>query len=202
MEQLPSLLLCAVIGYLLGSVSAGILYSHLLGSDIRRHGSKNPGASNMLRIYGMNAGTITFIFDCAKAIGAVLLGRLIAGQNGAMAAGFFAIIGHNWPLDFGFKGGKGIACCTGVFVFAFPVLGIPAVLLDILTIVLTRYISLGSMVLVISYAILVSVFKGLWPAGVWAIALALIAIWRHWGNLQRLKNGTERKIGQKEENKA
>ena len=66
----------------------------------------------------------------------------------------------------------------------------------------TRYISLGSMVLVISYAILVSVFKGLWPAGVWAIALALIAIWRHWGNLQRLKNGTERKIGQKEENKA
>ena len=73
MEQLPSLLLCAVIGYLLGSVSAGILYSHLLGSDIRRHGSKNPGASNMLRIYGMNAGTITFIFDCAKAIGAVLL---------------------------------------------------------------------------------------------------------------------------------
>ena len=101
MEQLPSLLLCAVIGYLLGSVSAGILYSHLLGSDIRRHGSKNPGASNMLRIYGMNAGTITFIFDCAKAIGAVLLGRLIAGQNGAMAAGFFAIIGHNWPLYFG-----------------------------------------------------------------------------------------------------
>ena len=146
MEQLPSLLLCAVIGYLLGSVSAGILYSHLLGSDIRRHGSKNPGASNMLRIYGMNAGTITFIFDCAKAIGAVLLGRLIAGQNGAMAAGFFAIIGHNWPLYFGFKGGKGIACCTGVFVFAFPALGIPAVLLDILTIVLTRYISLGSMV--------------------------------------------------------
>ena len=67
------LLLCLVIGYLLGSVSAGILYSHLLGSDIRRHGSKNPGASNMLRIYGMNAGTITFIFDCAKAIGAVLL---------------------------------------------------------------------------------------------------------------------------------
>ena len=128
MEQLPSLLLCAVIGYLLGSVSAGILYSHLLGSDIRRHGSKNPGASNMLRIYGMNAGTITFIFDCAKAIGAVLLGRLIAGQNGAMAAGFFAIIGHNWPLYFGFKGGKGIACCTGVFVFAFPALGIPAVL--------------------------------------------------------------------------
>ena len=119
-----------------------------------------------------------------------------------MAAGFFAIIGHNWPLYFGFKGGKGIACCTGVFVFAFPALGIPAVLLDILTIVLTKYISLGSMVLVISYAILVSVFKGLWPAGVWAIALALIAIWRHWGNLQRLKNGTERKIGQKEEKKA
>ena len=76
MEQLPSLLLCAVIGYLLGSVSAGILYSHLLGSDIRRHGSKNPGASNMLRIYGMNAGTITFIFDCAKAIGAVLAGSV------------------------------------------------------------------------------------------------------------------------------
>ena len=63
-------------------------------------------------------------------------------------------------------------------------------------------VRLGSMVLVISYAILVSVFKGLWPAGVWAIALALIAIWRHWGNLQRLKNGTERKIGQKEEKKA
>jgi acyl phosphate:glycerol-3-phosphate acyltransferase len=198
MEQLPLLLLCAVVGYLLGSISTGILYSRLLGSDIRRHGSKNPGASNMLRTYGTHAGTITFVFDCAKAVASVLLGRLIAGQSGAMTAGFFAIIGHNWPLYFGFKGGKGIACCTGVFVFVFPALGIPAVLLDILTIVLTKYISLGSMVLVISYAIMVSFFRGICPSGVWAIVLALIAIWRHWGNLQRLKNGTERKIGQQE----
>lgn len=202
MEQLPSLLLCALIGYLLGSISAGILLSHVLGGDIRRHGSKNPGASNMLRIYGLNAGTITFVFDCAKAVIAVVLGRMIAGQNGAMAAGFFAIIGHNWPLYFGFHGGKGIACCTGVFVFAFPALGIPAVLMDIVTILLSKYISLGSMVLVISYAILVSIFEGLWPAGAWAIALALIAIWRHWENLKRLKSGTERKIGQHESKNA
>ena len=203
MEQLPSLLLCAVIGYLLGSVSAGILYSHLLGSDIRRHGSKNPGASNMLRIYGMNAGTITFIFDCAKAIGAVLLGRLIAGQNGAMAAGFFAIIGHNWPLYFGFKGGKGIAATAGLILAIHPAFIPMGVILFFGTFLLTHYVSLGSLLVYAGFLIEMVIMGQMdlffMPVGhraemyVIAAFLTAMAYWKHRENIKRLLSGTERK---------
>ena len=194
MEQLPSLLLCAVIGYLLGSVSAGILYSHLLGSDIRRHGSKNPGASNMLRIYGMNAGTITFIFDCAKAIGAVLLGRLIAGQNGAMAAGFFAIIGHNWPLYFGFKGGKGILSGGTIIIMIDWRVALVGWGGFVLLFLLTRYVSLGSSSTGIDLPIVTWFVYRDWVLLVLICIMGGLILWKHRSNIARLISGTESKF--------
>lgn len=191
-------LLCAVIGYLLGSIATGILYSKHLGMDVRTAGSKNSGASNMLRVHGFVPGLITFTGDCIKAIIAIVVGKLIAGHSGAMIGGLFAVLGHNWPVFFSFQGGKGIACCSAVFILCYPVFGVVSVIIALLTIWLTRYISLGSLVMTAVFAILLSIFKPFWPAGVWSIILMILAFYRHRGNIIRLIQGTERKIGEKE----
>lgn len=198
MKWNPLLLLCALIGYLLGSLSTGIIYSRHLGQDVRTQGSKNAGASNMLRVHGVRPGVLTFIGDCAKAIISVALGYVLCGHDGAMAAGFFAVLGHNWPVFFGFKGGKGVACSTAVYILNFPVWGIISVVTCILTILVTRYISLGSLVMSALFLVLMLLFEPFLPAGLWALILALLAFYRHRGNIQRLIQGTERKIGQRE----
>jgi len=192
-------LLPALIGYLLGSISTGILYSrYFLGKDVRTAGSKNAGASNMLRVHGFVPGLITFTGDCVKAIIAVVAGRLLGGQEGAMIAGLFAVLGHNWPVFFSFKGGKGIACCSAVFILCYPVWGILSVVLCLLTIWIWRYISLGSLCMTAFYALFLVLFEGIWPVGAWGIILMLLAFYRHRGNISRLLHGTERKIGEKE----
>lgn len=193
-------LLCAVIGYLLGSISTGILYSkYCLGKDVRTAGSNNSGASNMLRVHGLKPGIITFVGDCFKAIVAIVAGKLIGSHNGALIAGLFVVLGHNWPVFFSFQGGKGIACCSAVFILCYPVWGIIAVVCCLLVIYITRYISLGSLVMTSVFALLVVIFESFWPAGLWSIALMLLAFYRHRGNIERLIHGKERKIGQHEE---
>ncbi len=191
-------LLCAVIGYLLGSIATGILYSKHLGMDVRTVGSKNSGASNMLRVHGFGPGAITFVGDCIKAIIAIVVGKLIAGHYGAMIGGLFAVLGHNWPVFFSFQGGKGIACCSAVFILCYPLWGIISVAVAVVTIVITRFISLGSLVMTTVFAILMVVFEPFWPVGVWGIILMLLAFYRHRANIERLIKGTERKIGEKE----
>ena len=193
-------LICAVIAYLLGSISTGILYSkYFLGKDVRTAGSQNPGASNMLRVHGLRPGIITYVGDCIKAILSIVLGKLLAGQSGALIAGLFVVLGHNWPVFFSFKGGKGIACCSAVFILCYPLWGVISVATGILVIVFTRYISLGSMIMTAVFALLTTVFESVWPVGVWSILLMALAIYRHRGNVTRLLNGTERKIGQREQ---
>lgn len=191
-------LLCAIVGYLIGSVSTGVLLSRFLGGDVREAGSKNAGASNMLRVYGLRPGICTFIGDCLKAVIAVLLGWLFAGHNGLMLCGLFAVIGHNWPVFFGFRGGKGVASTGALIVLAFPAFGIPAALVCLLIIALTRYISLGSLSMNLLFALLVYIFKPIWPYGVWALLLAGMSCVRHRTNIHRLINGTERKLGEHE----
>lgn len=187
-------IICAVIAYLLGSISSGILLTRNSGHDIRKEGSGNTGASNALRVFGVRTGLITFICDILKAVAAVLIGKALAGEYGGMLAGLFVIIGHNWPVFFGFKGGKGIACSCAVVLFNFPVPGAIAILLCIAAIALTRYISVGSMLLLISYAVILCITKPFWPYGVWAVVLAVMAVARHHGNIRRLLNGTENKL--------
>ena len=193
-------LICAVIAYLLGSISTGILYSkYFLGKDVRTAGSQNAGASNMLRVHGLRPGIITYVGDCIKAILSIVLGKLLAGQSGALIAGLFVVLGHNWPVFFSFRGGKGIACCSAVFILCYPLWGVISVAAGILVIVFTRYISLGSMIMTAVFALLTTVFESVWPVGVWSILLMTLAIYRHRGNVTRLLNGTERKIGQREQ---
>ncbi len=185
---------CAVIAYLLGSISSGILLTRGTGTDIRKEGSGNTGASNALRVFGLRTGLITFICDVLKAAAAVLIGKALAGEYGGMIGGLFAIIGHNWPVFFGFKGGKGIACSCAVVLLNFPIPGLIAILICIAAIALTKYISVGSMLLLTSYAIILCVTKPFWPYGVWAVILAIMAIARHHANIKRLLNGTENKL--------
>ena len=111
-----------------------------------------------------------------------------------MLGGLFAILGHNWPVFFGFRGGKGIACSCAVVLLTFPVPGLIAIVICVATIALTRYISLGSMLLLASFAVILCAVRPFWPYGAWALILALMAVGRHHGNIIRLINGTENKL--------
>lgn len=189
--------LCAVIAYLLGSISTGILISKNSGHNLREEGSRNTGASNALRVMGLKGGALTFLGDFLKALIAVLIGKALAGMEGGMIAGLFAVLGHNWPVFFGFKGGKGIACSAAVLTTLFPLEGWIAGGLCLLVIYIWRYISVGSLTMLASFALIMLFTQPFWPVGVWALTLLALGIYRHRSNLERLKNGTENKIGQK-----
>ena len=194
--------LACVLSYLIGSVSTGTLVSKAAnGPDLRTVGSGNPGASNVQRTMGWKYGLITFVGDILKGLLACLAGRLLTGDHmGALLAGLFAVLGHNWPLYYAFKGGKGVSTSCGVMCFCFPVPALICYALTIGLIAWKRYISLGSMFLLTLYAVLVSVtYQGEWRIFVilWSCLLAVICIARHHANIGRLIKGTENKLGGK-----
>ena len=126
MSLTVALLLAGAVGYLLGSISTGILYSRSLGRDIRTQGSKNSGATNMTRVHGFGKGMLTFLGDCVKGVLASLFGLWLGSKAAAPDGGTYAqlcacvggtcaVLGHIWPAFFGFKGGKGVATCIGPF---------------------------------------------------------------------------------------
>lgn len=195
-------LLSCLIAYLIGSVSSGIVLSKAVkGPDLRTVGSGNTGASNVQRTMGWKYGLITFAGDLLKGLLSCLIGQLLTGDlMGSLIAGFFAVLGHNWPVFFHFKGGKGVATSCGVICFCFPLQAVVCFVLTVLLIYWKRYISLGSMFLLSLYAVLLSfTYAGPWKAFVilWAFLLAVICIIRHHSNIRRLLNGTENKLGKK-----
>ena len=125
-------LLSCIIAYLIGSISSGLLIARAAkGPDLRKVGSGNTGASNVQRTMGWKYGLITFALDILKGLISCWIGSLLTGDHmGALPAGFFAVIGHNWPLFFGFKGGKGVSTSCGVMCFCFPV---PALICENIT---------------------------------------------------------------------
>lgn len=189
-------ILVSVIAYLLGSVSTGLVVSKLFnGPNLREVGSKNTGTSNVLRTMGLKSGALTFFGDFGKALLATLLGRLIMGQDGAMLAGVVAIIGHNWPAFFQFKGGKGVASSIGVMMGTFPLFGLISLVVMILVIAWKRYISLGSIVLVLLFALLLTFVQGsTLLTTLWGWSIAVVCIIRHRSNIERLRAGTESKV--------
>lgn len=205
MREILLSLLVAVIGYLLGCFSTGITVSRAKGVDIRSAGSKNTGASNVLRVMGVKSGALTFAGDCLKAILAVVAGWLILpgatfGVNrfGMMLGGLFAVIGHNWPVFYGFRGGKGVACSAAVVFLVDPLWGGIAIAICLTVIAVTRFISLGSMTLLFTYMIMMCIAHwGEWTVCAFTVILLALCVWRHRANIVRLLNGTENKIGQK-----
>ena len=189
----------AAIAYLLGSISFGMIVAKLKGGpNLREVGSKNTGATNVLRVMGVKTGLIVFVLDILKALIACIIGRCWMGLNGAMVAGIAVVIGHNWPCFFQFKGGKGVASTLAVMLMTFPV---PAVICYIVAIVLiatTRYVSLGSITLAALFAVMVIATNWAnWLVILWVIAISGLLIWRHHANIGRLLSGTENKLGSK-----
>lgn len=191
-----------IIGYLLGSISFSFLYGKLVkGIDIRSHGSGNAGATNTLRVLGIGPAIFVLALDVAKGIAAVWVGKWLGGESGLVPvlAGLSAIIGHNWPVFFGFKGGKGIATTIGVVATLCFLPALFAGIIAIISIFITRYVSLGSLI-----------FTGLLPffligmgrsmelvvASVW---IAVFAFIRHRSNIRKLLQGKENKIGRKKD---
>ena len=192
-------IIIAVIAYLLGSISFGMIVAKLKGGpNLREVGSKNTGATDVLRVMGVKTGLIVFVLDILKALIACIIGRVWMGLNGAMVAGLAVVIGHNWPCFFQFKGGKGVASTLAVMLMTFP---IPAVICYIVAIVLiatTKYVSLGSITLAALFALLVIATNWAnWLVIVWVLIIAGLLIWRHHANIGRLLKGTENKLGGK-----
>ena len=206
------------LGYVFGIFQTGYFYGKSQGIDIRTKGSGNAGTTNTLRTLGIKAGLITFAGDLFKAIFAVLIVKYIfQGQypDGIkvleLYAGFGAVLGHNFPFYLKFKGGKGIACTSGMILAVCPLAAPICLILFIGSIAITRYVSLGSILVVISYLIQVIIFgeTGILsvPAGykvefyIVSACFTAMALWRHRANIKRLMNGTENKLGTKKEDK-
>jgi len=153
-------LLIILVSYLLGSVSFAYLISkHFYHIDIRNYGSKNAGATNVLRVIGGKSALIVLLLDVLKGVIAVLLGRLIGGEGLALLCGVAVVVGHNWPIFLCFKGGKGIATSLGVILGIYPLGALIMLLIGILVIAFSRYVSLGSVTAAVVFPILMLLSK-------------------------------------------
>ncbi len=191
MNQTLIYCVAAIAGYLIGNVQFAVIFSHMLHhDDVRHHGSGNAGSTNMLRVYGVKAGVITFIGDLIKGAGAVLLGRAIGGQEAAYCAALGVVIGHCWPVFFRFKGGKGVASSLGAAVLLNPLWGLVAGLAGIAVAAITRKISPASLTGFTVYLIIALIFGNMWDR-IAAVILFAIVVYRHRENIVRLIHGEE-----------
>ncbi|ONI44187.1 acyl-phosphate glycerol 3-phosphate acyltransferase [Candidatus Epulonipiscioides gigas] len=192
-----------VVGYLLGSIQSAIIYSkYIKGTDIRKQGSGNAGSTNVIRIYGKKAGISVFICDILKAVIAVVIAKVIYVDHqiiAALYAAIGAIIGHSYPLYFGFKGGKGVAVTVGaIYIIDFRI-GIISTIVFYISLKLTKIVSLSSMLLTSSVPICLYIFyrdrSFTTEAVILGCVIAVITIFRHHSNIRRIINGTEAKVG-------
>lgn len=212
--------LCIIIGYVFGIFQTAYIYGRLNGIDIREFGSGNSGTTNAMRVLGKKAGIITYAGDMLKALLCSIVIRCVfgialdvdAGEVFVLVlyGGLGVVLGHNYPFYMGFKGGKGIAASTGVGISLFDW---KIIVLGILTFVgvtgVTKYVSLGSIIMLAGFAIETILFSELgifspisgseyrFEAYIIVSIFAILAIYKHKANIVRLMNGTENKIGQK-----
>lgn len=190
-------LLVVVIGYLLGSISSGVLLSKaIMKSDIRTQGSGNAGTTNMLRIHGKGMAAITFLCDILKGVIAVFVGKaMVGGEVGGVLGVLGAVLGHNYPIFFGFKGGKGIATSFGSLLFVFPLQALAAFTVFLILVGITHYVSVGSIVAAFTLPALVLLTTPYHPI-IWSIMVFLgaMVIYRHKSNIVRLLHHNENKL--------
>ncbi len=189
------LILWAVIGYLFGSIPAGVILAKVMGlGNLREIGSGNIGATNVLRTGNKKAAALTLLFDGGKAIVAILLARLLAGEDAAQIAALAAFIGHCFPVWLGFKGGKGVATYFGIVLVLAPMAGLVACAIWLITAALFRYSSLAAL-LTAGWTPVAMTFLGESTTFFLGIVLGIAIYIRHWGNISRLRRGEETKIG-------
>ena len=204
-------IIVAVIAYLIGSINFSIILSKkMAGFDIREKGSGNAGTTNMLRSVGKKAAVITLICDILKGVVsiliAVLAGKIIKNLDNALLvqlAGIFVIIGHTFPVFFKFRGGKGIATALGVLLMINWQLGLICLIFALVLMALTKMVSVGSIAAAILFPILVAFIdqnyivptsNSNWSYLVFSIIVALLVIFNHRANVQRILNGTENRL--------
>jgi glycerol-3-phosphate acyltransferase PlsY len=196
-------IIIVIVAYLIGAIPFGyLIVRRKIGADIRQTGSGGTGATNVSRRAGKLAGVLTLLLDAAKGSVAVLLAKMMTGDEWVIAAAAIAVIaGHIFPVWLGFRGGKGVATGVGVFLVLAPIALLCAGVVFIAIVLLTRYVSLGSITAAVLIPLLV------WLQGVFvtpvsdgrpllsaAIAGALLILFAHRGNIGRLARGTESRI--------
>ena len=196
MYNVQVLFYVAIFAYLCGSFPSAFLVGKAMAQiDIRQHGSGNVGSTNALRTLGVKGGLLSLLGDIAKTIAALTLPYYLqAPQLAFYIAGLAVVCGHNWSIFLRFKGGKGVAVSASVITLLYPLVGITSLVLLVLAVWRSKFVSLGS--------ILMALF---WPFTLWmsreplsdvlfALVLATAIVLQHRGNIQRLMNGTERKL--------
>ena len=196
-------LIIILVSYFIGSISTSyIIAKKMMGVDIRTQGSGNAGSTNVLRTLGKKAGILTFVGDLLKGVVAVLIAKVIATiahtdvATASYIAVVFVVIGHNWPIYLGFRGGKGVATSLGAMIAVNPVIALSCFAFFILIVYVTKYVSLGS-VLGICTSPIIMFFIGNYKGLAVTLFLSASVIFKHRENIKRLLNGTERKIGEK-----
>jgi acyl phosphate:glycerol-3-phosphate acyltransferase len=202
MTELPSAL-AVLVAYLIGSLSFAVIVSRLMGlNDPRSYGSKNPGATNVLRSGNKVAAILTLALDALKGylpvVAAVLLAPRFGWGDGTVAwVGLAAFLGHLWPVFFRFQGGKGVATAAGVLLAVNPWLGLATLLSWLIIAAFFRYSSLASIVSALFAPFYQLLIWGPAPAALPITVMSLLLVWRHEGNIRKLLAGTESRIGQK-----
>ena len=208
-------IIIAIIAYLIGSINFSVIISkRMAGFDVREKGSGNAGTTNMLRSIGVKAAVITLLCDILKGVVviliAILIGNIVDGLDDALLvqlAGIFVIIGHTFPIFFGFKGGKGIATSLGVLLMINWQIGLICLVFALILMAITRMVSVGSIAAAILFPVLV-VFIGQnyivpvnkWSYLIFSILIAILVLFNHRENLKRIFTGKENKISFKKSN--
>ena len=202
MTYLPSAL-AVLVAYLVGSLSFAVIVSRVMGlSDPRSYGSKNPGATNVLRSGNKAAAVLTLALDALKGYVPVLVALLLAprfgwGETTVACVGLAAFVGHQWPLFFRFRGGKGVATAAGVLMGLNPWLGLATLVSWLIIAFFFRYSSLASLVAALFAPFYQLLIWGPGPMVLPLIVMSLLLVWRHEGNIRKLLAGTESRLGQK-----
>ena len=206
--MIATYILMAVIAYAIGSVNFSVLISRrVAGFDVREKGSGNAGTTNMLRSVGKGAALATLILDILKGVLAIFIAKFIFGGLASEAntailvqlAGFFVVVGHTFPMFFGFKGGKGVATSLGVLLLTNPLIGAICLVFALVVMAFTRMVSLGSIMAAILFPVLTIFIKDNYIADgynyiIFGIAMAVLVIFNHRSNLKRIYNGTENRL--------
>ncbi|EAF8528963.1 glycerol-3-phosphate 1-O-acyltransferase PlsY [Listeria monocytogenes] len=192
-----NLILLSLLAYVIGSIPSGLWIGKIFyKKDIRDFGSGNLGATNSFRVLGIKAGSIVTVMDILKGTVATLLPfffQLDVDHHFWLLTGAFAIIGHSFPLFAGFRGGKAVATSAGVILAYAPLLFVAALVVFLVTLKLSKYVSLSSMIGALA-ALIISLFMGDWILIILVACIALFVIWRHRANITRIRNGEEPKI--------
>ena len=185
------IIVCAVLAYFLGTIQTAIILSNAVPKqDIRNFGSGNAGSTNMVRTFGWGLGALTFIGDLAKGALTTLICGWIGGDWCVFVGGLFCILGHVWPVQYGFRGGKGVASTFGVMLAVNPLVAIITFAVCLIVALVTRFVSVASLLGVVAFFV-ASLFMGRLAIVLLFLLLMLLVFFTHRENIARLINGTE-----------